>query len=395
MLMTELIRRGAQYHGPRTAVMFGNEQLTFTEVDRLSNRIANFFANRAEFEVGSRVGLLLNNSLFTIPIDFACAKARISRVPLNTRLSRAEQVQMLTDADVETLIFGADLLEPAQELRERLPGLELICVGSHPVGPDLIQLSESESEEHPQLIPEPDDVVLVIYTSGTTGRLKAVQHTQATWASIAENILLNLINVEQDDIMLHAASMIHASGTFVLPYWMRGGAAAILSGFQPADYLGAIERWKPTALNLVPTMIGMLLDHPGVENVDMRSVGSIVYGAAPMPYPTMQRALKLWGPRLTQYYGQSEVPLCISVLAKHEHVGPAAERRLSSCGRPSLEIEVRLVDEDGRDVQQGDAGEIVVRAPTTMSGYYKAEELNAETFLSGNWISHARCGSVR
>lgn len=127
--------------------------------------------------------------------------------------------------------------------------------------------------------------------------------------------------------------MIHASGCFIVPYWLRGGVAAVLPGFTPASYLDAVERWKPTALNLVPTMIGMLLDHPGIEQADFSTVKSIIYGASPMPRPVMQRALKLWGPRFAQYYGQSEAPIFITHLTQADHVGPKAEQRLASCGR--------------------------------------------------------------
>lgn len=101
MLMTELVRRGAVYYGPRTAIMYGDDKLTFEQVDRLSNQIANAFINSLGLPVGRRVGLLLNNSVFTIPVDFGFAKARLSRVPLNSRLSAAEQKQMLEGAGAE------------------------------------------------------------------------------------------------------------------------------------------------------------------------------------------------------------------------------------------------------------------------------------------------------
>ena len=90
--------------------------------------------------------------------------------------------------------------------------------------------------------------------------------------------------------MLHAASMIHASGTFVLPYWLRGGAAAILPGFTPDSYIEAIERWRPTALNLVPTMLQMLFQSPGIDDADFSSVSAIFYGASPMPRPVRRGA---------------------------------------------------------------------------------------------------------
>lgn len=382
--MTEMVRRGALYHGPRIAVLFGDQSLTFDEVDRLSNQFANFLIAGEGLDVGGRIGLLLNNSLYSMPIDFACAKARLARVPLNSRLSANEQKQMLEGAGVTRLLFGPDLAERAHELAQLIPGLKIRSLGVDDDN-DLLRLARMQPDTLPVRTPEPDDVVIAIYTSGTTGKLKAVLHTQASWAAMSENVLNNM-EIKAGDIMLHAASLIHASGCFVLPYWIRGGTAAVLPGFVPTAYIAALERWKPTALNLVPTMIGMLLDYPGIAEVDMRSVTTMLYGASPMPRPTMERALKLWGPRFIQYYGQTEAPLFITTLSKDDHVGPGADKRLAACGRPSIDCEIRLIDEDGKDVAPGESGEIVLRAPFAMAGYYNAPELNAQTILPGRWI---------
>ncbi|MBB1093319.1 AMP-binding protein [Rhodopseudomonas palustris] len=384
MLASEMIRRGAIYHGPKMAVMFGDQTMTFTEVDLLSNRIANVFVETFKLEAGSRVGMLLNNSIYTLPIDFGFVKSRLSRVPMNSRLSAAEQQQMLEGAGVEILIHGTDLTERAHELAQSMQ-LKLISVGNRADPDDLLQLAQAQSDAPPARTAEPDDVVITIFTSGTTGKLKAVEHTQASWAAMATNVLINM-EIGEGDVMLHAASMIHASGCFIVPYWLRGGVAAVLPGFTPASYLDAVERWKPTALNLVPTMIGMLLDHPGIDQADFSSVKSIIYGASPMPRPTMHRALKLWGPRFAQYYGQSEAPIFITNLTKEDHVGPDAEQRLASCGRPSIDCEIKLVNEEGDDVAPGEAGEIALRTAFAMKGYYNAPELNAQMFLPGGWL---------
>jgi fatty-acyl-CoA synthase len=385
MLASEMIRRGAIYHGPKTAVMFGDQKMSFTEIDLLSNRIANVFIDTFKLDVGRRVGLLLNNSIHTLPLDFGFVKSRLSRVPLNSRLSLVEQQQMLEGAGVDTLIHGTDLTDRAHDLAKTMQGLKLISIGNAADPNDLLQLAQAGSDALPSRKPEPDDVVITIFTSGTTGKLKAVEHTQASWGAMATNVLINM-EVGEGDVMLHAASMIHASGCFIVPYWLRGGVAAVLPGFTPASYLDAVERWKPTALNLVPTMIGMLLDHPGIEQADFSSVKNIIYGASPMPRPVMLRALKLWGPRFAQYYGQSEAPIFITHLTQADHVGPKAEQRLASCGRPSMDCEIKLVNEEGDEVAPGEAGEIALRAPFAMKGYYNAPELNAQMFLPDGWL---------
>ena len=240
-------------------------------------------------EPHDRIGLLLNNSQNSVLIDFACLKARLTRMPLNSRLAVAEQTKMLTIAGAKTLVYGPDLVDVARELQTALPYLKLLGLGTNAHGEDLLTLAQTHPNTRPDAQAEPGDVVLAIFTSGTTGKLKAVQHTQASYAGIVLNILLNLPDIRRGDVMLHAASLIHASGTFVVPYWLRGGASAVLPGFTPASYFDAIEKWRPAALNMVPTMLGMLLEQNRAADIDMSSVRTLIYGASPMPRPVIKR----------------------------------------------------------------------------------------------------------
>jgi fatty-acyl-CoA synthase len=384
MLVTELIRRGAAYHGDRTALLFGDEKMSFRAVDRLSNRIAHALGGALGLGKGAPIAALIDNGLHSMPCDFGCVKAGLVRTPLNGRLSLDEHKAMIEKTGALTLIYGPSQAERAAALKAAMPELAVYGLGDDTVGADLLRLAEGAPDFDPRLPIAPDDVTLALFTSGTTGTLKAVEHTQATYGAVVHNVLSSMVDPRPGEIMLHAASMIHASGTFVLPYWLRGGAAAILPGFSPASYVEAIERWRPHALNLVPTMFQMMFQFPGIEEADLSSVETICYGASPMPRPVLERALALWGPVFVQYYGQTEAPIAICRLTKADHVGASAERLLS-CGRPSDECEVRLVDEDGNDAPPGESGEIVLRAPFVMKGYTD-EALNARTFLPGGWL---------
>jgi len=379
----ELIRRGALQHGPRTAIVCGDESLTFQEVDKLSSQLAHAL-HRAGAHPHSRVALLVNNGLYSVPLDFACVKAGVNRVPLNSRLSLAEHVSMLQSAQCQYLVFGADLVERALALSHELPGLTCLGVGAQLKGTiDLLAEARQQPAQAPDIVVYPDDVVLTLFTSGTTGTLKAAEHTQATYAAICRNVLLNLFAVTSDDAMLHAASLIHASGVFVLPFWLRGGRTVILPGFEPKLFLQTLQSERITAINLVPTMMQMLLDHPDVESTDVSSLRYVIYGASPMPRTIIERAMVLWGQhRFWQYYGQTEVPLCLAVLRPEDHHGDL----LDACGQPALDIEMRLVDEAGNDVASGTPGEIVVRAPSAVAGYYNAPELNSTTFSADGWV---------
>ncbi|MGE3396389.1 MAG: AMP-binding protein, partial [Sphingomonas sp.] len=241
MLVTEMIRRGATWHGDRKAILFGDQAMTFRAVDRLSNRISHVYSGLG-LEKGDPLALLLDNGLYSVPCDFGGVKAGLTRTPLNGRLSREEHLQMLSLTGGRTLVYGASQIERAAELQAAMPQLRLYGLGDASLGPDILELAEGASDADPRLDVAPDDVLLRLFTSGTSGTLKAAEHTQATYAAVVHNVLSNLIDPVPGDTMLHAASMIHASGTFVLPYWLRGGAAAILPGFTPASYIEAIER---------------------------------------------------------------------------------------------------------------------------------------------------------
>jgi fatty-acyl-CoA synthase len=349
----ELIVRGARQHGARTALLCGDAALTFAEADALSCRIAGVLRSRGL----ERVGLLLGNRLESVPLDFACVKAGIARVPLNARLAPPEMREILRAAGARLVV--AD--RPAELGVEVLPLAELLA------------LARDAPPEEPAAEHAPDETVLLLATSGTTGRLKLVRHTQASYAAVVANILANLVDPQRDDVMLHAASLIHASGTFVLPFWLRGAASAVLPGFVPADFLAAIARHRATHTNVVPTMLAALLAAPEAATADRSTLRCVVYGASPMPRPLLERALAAWGPVFVQYYGQTEAPLCITVLRPEDHEG----ERLLSCGQPAVDAEVRLDPE---------TGEILVRGPFAAAGYVGDDELHAATFLADGWV---------
>ncbi len=384
MLAVDLVRRGASRFGPRVAVEYGDRSLTFAEVDASANRIANVLVGLG-LTVGNRVGLLVDNGLWSIPLDFACLKAGVARVPLNARLAAEEQVRMLVASGVTTLVHDGALGERAGELASRVDGLELISLGPTTAvdALDLLAAMDEASALDPRVLVGPADPMLVLYTSGTTGALKAVEHTQASFAAISANILANLVSPGRDSAMLHAASLVHASGTFVLPYWIRGGRAVVLRGFDPETYLDAVARHGVTEINLVPTMLGMLVATGAAARADVSSLRTAVYGASPMPRPLLEEILERWGPRLVQYYGQTEAPLAISVLDRDDHRDP---RLWGSCGQPAVDAEVAIVADDGAPVGVGEVGELVVRAPFAMARYADDPALTAQTVGADGWV---------
>ena len=386
----DLIERGARAHGDRVAMIVEGRSYTFREVDERANRLARSLI-AAGADKGARVAVLLDNGPDSIPVDFAIAKAGLNKVPLNARLSLEEHARMVAEAQVDFLLFGASLIDRAAELAGALPGLITLGLGATIAGgKDLAGLSATQDSTAPPVRLGHDDIVITLYTSGTTGVLKAAQHTQGTYAAICRNVLLNLFPIAPDDRMLHAASLIHASGTFVLPFWLRGACSVVLPGFVPDAYLAAIEEHRVSAINLVPTMLQMLLDHPSHEPCDLTSLQHIIYGASPMPRPLIERAIERFGQdRFWQYYGQTEVPLCIAVQRPEDHVPD----HLGVCGRPSIDVEIKLLDENGNDVGFG-PGEIAVRSPSASIGYFNAPDLSSESFGEDDWVRTRDVGEI-
>ncbi|MEH7308530.1 class I adenylate-forming enzyme family protein [Neobacillus drentensis] len=385
------MRRGAKYYAKETAVIYKDKKLTFEEVHQNSNRLANALF-KLGLEKGDRISFLLANSLHSVEIDFAMLKSGLVRVPLNTRLSEEEHLYMITETDSKAILFTEEFSDRVARLKERLPNQLLFFqvdgTAKYEWMVPIYEEMKTVTADDPIVRLSEEDYATLQYTSGTTGKLKAAIHTQGSWAAMATNILSTL-TIESGDIMMHAAPLTHASGILVLPHWIRGAANAILPNFHPQEFLQAVETIKPTTLNLVPTMIVMLLSHREVEKYSFDSVRSLIYGASPMPREALKRGLELWGPKFIQYFGQTEVPLILSILSVEDHLvglaNPAYYDRLLSCGRPTITTEVKIVNEDGLEVPQEEIGEIVVSSNQAMAGYWKEEELTAET-IKGKWV---------
>ncbi|MFE3092445.1 class I adenylate-forming enzyme family protein [Streptomyces sp. NPDC059248] len=392
MLAVDLVRRGAARFAGRTALYYGDRALTFAEVDGAANRMARVLIGLGARR-GGRIGLLVGNGPWSLSVDIACLKTGSARVPLNGRLSAAEHTRMLLETGVILLVYGPELASRARELKDALPGLVLLRLGPADASgdtsgePDALDLLAAAGDADPSdpLVPAAaDDVTIIMYTSGTTGVLKAAQHTQASSAAVTANILANLGRPRRDDVMLHSASLIHASGAFVLPYWISGAASAVLPGFTPDSFLDAIPRYRVTAVNLVPTMLGMVFATDRAEGTDLGRLRTVVYGASPMPRPLIERAVAAWGPKFVQYYGQTEAPLAITLLDKDDHA--EGGELLGAAGHPSTDAEVAVTDAEGNPLPAGEIGEIRVRGPFTSVGYYRAPELTAATRTHDGWI---------
>jgi fatty-acyl-CoA synthase len=226
----------------------------------------------------------------------------------------------------------------------------------------------------------PDHIGGMTYTGGTTGRPKGVM---GTTQSITTMTTVQLAEWEwpENPRFLMCTPLSHAGAAFFTPVIVKGGELIVLTKFDPAEVLRVIEEQKISSTMLVPSMIYALMDHPDSHTRDLSSLETVYYGASAMNPVRLAEAIKRFGPIFAQYYGQSEAPMVITYLAKGDH----DEKRLTSCGRPTLFARTALLGEDGNPVPQGEVGEICVSGPLLCGGYWKLPEATAETFRDG-WM---------
>jgi acyl-CoA synthetase (AMP-forming)/AMP-acid ligase II len=389
-----MINRAAKSYPNKTALVFGNKRLTFLELDGRANRLANGLLGLG-VNKGDRVGMLMKNCPEFIEADFALSKAGIVRVPLNARLTGRDHEYMLNDSKAGTLLFGNDFAEIVQTMRPDLKTVKVFVQVSDEDSSNLVNgsinyetLIGQSAPDEPSGKIDAGDLHTLFYTSGTTGKPKGVMLTQKSWANVTINLILDYGPVTSNDVILNTQPLSHGAGFFVLPFFIKGATNVLIPDFNPGRVFQTIEREKVTFLKLVPTMIYQLMESPDKSQYDLSSLQSIIYGGSPVVVPRLEEAIKLFGRKFIQLYGQAEAPMCISVLSKEDHIleGPAeVVRRLGSAGKPCLNVEVRIVDENGMDVSPEVVGEVIIRGDHIMKGYWQQPSETADVLRDG-WV---------
>jgi long-chain acyl-CoA synthetase len=389
-----LIRRAVNEYPDHPALVYRDTRRTFRELNQRVNRLANGIL-RLGIRKGDRVGMLLHNGCEFIEIDFALSKTGIVRVPLNARLTDKDHEYMLNDSGSKTLIFGEDFTETVQRMRSHLTTVkQFIRVSEGLSKPNVLQAVEYEdlikrgSPEEPATEIDEEDLHTLFYTSGTTGKPKGAMLTQKSWANVAINLVLDYGPVTEKDVILNTQPLSHGAGFFVLPFFIKGATNVLIPDVKPSVIFETIQREKVTVLKLVPTVLYQLTESPEKTRYDLSSLHSIIYGGSPSAAPRLKDAIQFFGKKIAQLYGQAEAPMCISTLAKEDHHidGPEERvRRLSSAGRPCLNVEVKVVDDNDKELPRGEVGEVIVRGYHMMKGYWNLPEATAEVMRNG-WI---------
>lgn len=384
-LMADLLVEGLNRYDDQPCLYLGDSVATYADVRRSTSQMVQALQSKG-LGGGSRIAIISGNRPEVLSNIAAMQLAGCCGTPLHPMGSLDDHVYVLENAEIEALVYDSSLFEQrAAELKERVPGLKhLLAFGPTEVGDDYLALA-SEFEPQPLVAPtvNPTDVSSLGFTGGTTGNPKGVLQTYRATAYMS---MIQAAEWEFPDElrMLIATPLSHAAAAFFIPVLQKGGAFYVMQGFSPDEFFGMVEKHRITATMLVPVMLYYLLDSPLASSSDMSSMETIFYGAAPMNPVRLKEGIEKWGQVFYQFYGQNEAPMVLTNMRKSEHDLSKPER-LMSCGRPTPWMHLELLDDDNQPVAKGEPGEICVRGPLVMKGYYKLPEQTEEVF-EGGWL---------
>ncbi|MCG2582452.1 MAG: long-chain-fatty-acid--CoA ligase [Marinobacter sp.] len=338
--------------------------------------------------VGDRVAYLGFNSHWCFELFFASPMAGAITVPVNFRLSVDEMVDCIRDAEPTVLLVDPHHIEQGRAISRECPWLKAVVYTGDESAPDgflsyedlLKRAEKSDLQQSGN-----DDTLIIFYTGGTTGRSKGVMLTHI---NLFTNGLggLSLYNTVERETHLMAGPMFHtAAGSRVYTATMMGTHTVILSKFDVLEMMTLVEQYRINTMQLVPTTLQLMVDHPQFAEFDLSSLRMITYGAAPMPVALLERALTLLpGVSFAQSYGMTEASPVVTVLDGDDHSLEARRLpRLESVGRSVFHNHVRIVNEERQALGVGDVGEIAVKGANIMKGYWRAPELTAAVLQDG------------
>lgn len=387
MTLDQIVRRNARRFPHKPAIVFGERRCTWRELDWRVDRVAN--ALRAcGLERGDFVAILLPNCPEYIELYFGIARAGFVALPLNYRLTPAELAQILEHARPSLLVVGAAFADRARELEALLPELQRRWIVGEAFLDGATRYEQALRDAAAQPLDSPvgdDDTFAVFFTSGTTGLPKGAMVSHLNLEANAFNQFV-ADGSRGDDINLVATPLYHMGAVFMgVTYMMLGCTQVILEHFEPAAWLAAVRRHAATVALLVPTMINALVNHAELATSPLPSLRLVFYGGGPMPPAVLARALERLRCGFTQGYGLTEtLEATFLVAADHVPDGSAQQRRrLASAGREAVGVEVRIVDANGRDVDTGEVGEVLVRSRSVIAGYWGRPDETAKAIRDG------------
>ena len=383
LVIGELIARWARKDPDKEALVFENNRLSYKEINNRINQLAHALL-KLGIKKGDKLSLLFFNAIEQVECYFAIAKIGAVSVPLNFRLIGAELIYQIDQSDSKVVIFGKAFEEIVGSIRKDLHRV-IHYIGIDQINNDKVidynELLSSGSEEEVHIFVKDDEPAFIIYTSGTTGKPKGAVLTH-------KNLLMNSLNLTSEmpvsgnvrSLCIPPLFHMAALGLF-LTIVLKGGTTILAEQFVPEEIPKILVDEKISFIFLVPVMWIFLLHVSDIKEYDFSELTSGVSGAAIMPVEVKKQIMEQF-PDMALYdvFGQTEMSPCTTML---KHVD--AFRKQGSVGQRILNVEARIVDQNGDDVKTGEVGEIVYRGPTVLKEYYNNPEATKEA-MSGGWF---------
>jgi acyl-CoA synthetase (AMP-forming)/AMP-acid ligase II len=380
----------------RDCIVFEGRRWTYAKVNERVNRLANALAQWG-IGNGDRVGILHVNCNQHIETYFAVAKLGAIFVPLNFRAKSDELSYMIANAEAKALFVGSRYLDIVNTMLPQLTTVkQCILIDSKDKNKIYYEdlLSSASSDEVMSEIGD-EDITILMYTAGTTGRPKGVPLKHSAFASyVLDNVDPADPDIEERNLL--TVPLYHVAGIQAMLAAIYGGRTLVLMRqFEVKEWIETIQREKATRAMLVPTMLKRVIDAPDYDQYDLSSLKVITYGAAPMPFEVINKAIKVmpWV-RFINAFGQTETASTITTLGPEDHILEGTEeerekklkRLTSSIGRPLPDVEVKIVDEEGKPLAPLEVGEILARGPRIMTGYWRDEQKTSQVITQDGWL---------
>jgi acyl-CoA synthetase (AMP-forming)/AMP-acid ligase II len=364
----------------RKAIMFEGRWRTFGDLQARVGMVGAAL-RRAGVGPGDRVAVLLHNRPEFIESYFAVTGLGAILVPLNWRLHAAEHAALLVDAEPGLLIAGRAYEPSFERLLRNVPSLRrIVAVDEAGGAPDSYEAWIRPGGKMPQDAQLGRDTeAAILYTSGTTSRPKGVVLTHGNYIADFANVA-SVVRPDQNGLNLQVSPLYHAACVHSFFHLAYGAATVLIEKFEPGEALRLIERERVTYFFAAPTALYQMMDHPNFAKGDRSSLRAISYGAAGISKARLEEAAKAFGPILLHAYGMTETTSHASLLRSDDH-GIA----LGSIGKGLGQSEIRVVDEHGVDRRPGEIGEIIIRGPNLMKGYWRRPEATVEA-IRGGWL---------
>lgn len=389
MYLTQGLHRAVQQKPNDIATIFQGRKRTFGEIAARVAKLAGAL-QRLGLKAGDRVGMLSLNSDRYLEYYLAVYWAGGAVNPANIRWTAAEIAYSLDDCETAILIVDDTFKAMAQGLKETCKSLKVLIHagdGDAPAGMLSYEAMIADAAPVQDAYRSGSDLAGVFYTGGTTGFPKGVMLSHTNLASNCLAVLANGV-VGSDSVGLHAAPMFHlADGAFMNAMLAAGATHVMIPSFTPVGVLQAIQGEQVSASLLVPTMIQMLADYKEVGQYKLDSLKSVLYGASPISEAVLDRAMKaLPSAAFCQAYGMTELsPVATLLLPKYHLPEHRALGKMRSAGTACTLAEIRIVDTEGREVPLGTVGEVAVRGPGVMLGYWNKPAETAAAVRNG-WM---------